>query len=207
MKNLQPHTLDPTNCRQEWNDFAGLLTSKSTLSERKDVLPFFKTRHDLSLLICSYFPKIRTLDCFAHEYEIYGDFVADLVVGDSSQHRYLLVEFEDGKPDSVFKQKGKKATPDWASRFEGAYSQLVDWLWKLEDMRSTADFANAFASHRATFQGLIVIGKGMTLLPQEQDRLKWRLDRTMVDSSAVSCVSFEGLRDDLDHWLSNYYGV
>jgi len=74
-------------------------------------------------------------------------------------------------------------------------------------MRSTADFTNAFGSRRATFQGLIVIGKGMTLLPQEQDRLKWRLDRTMIDSSAVSSVSFEGLRDDLDYWLSNYYGV
>jgi len=132
MKNLRRHTLSPANCRQEWNEFAGLLQSKPTLSERRDVLPFFKNRQDLSLLICSYFPKIKKPDCIAHEFEIYGDFVADLVVGGLWQHRYLLVEFEDGKPDSVFKQKGKRATPDWASRFEGAYSQLVDWLWKLD---------------------------------------------------------------------------
>ncbi len=159
------------------------------------------------MLICSYFPQIKKPDYFAHEFQIYGDFVADLVIGNSSQHRYLLVEFEDGKPDSVFKQKGKKATLDWAPRFEGAYSQLVDWLWKLEDMRSTADFAYTFGHRRATFQGLIVIGKGMTLLPQEQDRLKWRMDRTMIDSNAVSSVSFEELRDDLDYWLTTYHGV
>lgn len=206
MKNLTHHSIDTANCRLEWNDFDALIKSKAKLSEREDVLPFFKTHLDLSILICNYFPKIKAPDRLAHEYEIYGDFVADLVVGDSSVHRYLLVEFENGAPDSVFKRKRTKATPDWASRFEGAYSQLVDWLWKLEDMRSTSDFQSTFGSRRATFQGLIVIGKGMNLSPQEMDRLKWRIDRTMIDSNAVSCVSFEELRDDLDHWLRTYSG-
>ncbi len=133
--------------------------------------------------------------------------MADLIVGDSSVHQYLLVELENGAADSVFKQKGKKSTPDWAPRFESAYSQLVDWLWKLEDMRSTADFVNTFGSRRATFQGLIVIGKDMNLAQQEQDRLKWRMDRTMIDSNAVSSVSFNTLCDDLDHWLRVGHGV
>ncbi len=207
MKNLQPHTLAPATCRIQWNEFSSLLASKPVLSEKNDVLPFFKTRQDLSLLICNYFPKIKTPDRFAHEYEIDGSFVADLVVGDSSVHRYLLVEFENGAADSVFKKKGKKATPDWAPRFEGAYSQLIDWLWKFEDKRSTADFANTFGSRRATFQGLIVIGKDMKLSRQEQDRLKWRMDRTMIDSNAISTVSFDELSEDIDHWLKVFHGV
>jgi hypothetical protein len=207
MKNLQKHIIDPQKCRTEWMDFSNLLASKPVLSEQKDVLPFFKQRQNLSLLICNYFPKIKVPDQYAHEYEIYGDFIADLVIGDSSVHHYLLVEFEDGAADSVFKQKGKKATPDWAPRFEGAYSQLVDWLWKLEDMRSTQDFLNTFGSRRATFQGLIIIGKDMNLAVQEQDRLKWRLDKTMIDSNAISSVSFNQLSNDLDHWLTTYHGV
>jgi len=207
MKNLLPHSLNASNCRKEWGDFDALLKTKSQLNEREDVLPFFKARLDLSILICNYFPRIRTPDRVAHEYEIYGDFVADLVVGDSTVHHYLLVEFENGSSDSVFRKKGTKATPEWAPRFEGAYSQLVDWLWKLEDMRSTSDFQNTFGSRRATFQALIVIGKDMNLSAQERDRLKWRIDRTMIDSNAVSCVSFEELRDDLDHWLRTYHGV
>lgn len=207
MKNLQTHLLNPANCRAEWNDYIALLDAKPVLSEQKDILPFFKKKKDLSLLICSYFPKIKAPDHYAHEYELDGDFVADLVVGDSKVHHYLLVEFENGAADSVFKKKGKKATPDWAPRFEGAYSQLVDWLWKLEDKRSTADFVNTFGSRRATFQGLIVIGKDMKLSQQERDRLKWRMDRTMIDSNAVSMVSFDDLADDLDHWLKTYYCV
>ena len=117
------------------------------------------------------------------------------------------MEFEDGRADSVFKRKGSKATPDWAPRFEGAYSQLVDWLWKLEDMRSTADFTNTFGSHRAKFHGLIVIGKDMALSKQEEDRLRWRLDRTLIDSNAVSSVSFNELRDSMDHWLTAFHKV
>lgn len=207
MKKLLAHTVNARQGRAEWKDLESLLVTKKTLSESKDVLPFFKRRHDLSLLICNYFPKIKTPDRLAHEYEIYGDFVADLVVGDSSVHHYLLVEFEDGRADSVFTLKGRRATPVWAPRFETAYSQLVDWLWKLEDMRSTAAFVSTFGSRRATFQGLIVIGKDMALPPQEADRLKWRLDRTMIDSTPVLSVSFNELSADIDHWLRVYYGV
>ncbi|WP_426781181.1 Shedu immune nuclease family protein [Pseudomonas syringae] len=207
MKNLQPHTLAPIIARTQWDDFSTLLTNKTTLSEQRDVLPFFKNRKDLSLLICNYFPRFKSADCFAHEFAIYGDFVADLIVGDSKAKHYLLIEFEDGAPNSVFKTKGKKATPDWSSRFEGAHSQLVDWLWKLEDMRSTADFQNTFGSRRATFQGLIVIGKDMNLTPQEVDRLDWRVSRTKIDSNSLECVSFDQLASDLDHWLKTYHRV
>jgi len=207
MKKLHHHTFDALNGRQEWTEYSRLLYSKPVLNEQKDILPFFKTRHDLSVLISNYFPKIMAPDRFAHEFQIYGDFVADLIVGNSAVHRYVLVEFEDGAPDSIFKQKSNKSTPDWAPRFERAYSQLVDWLWKLEDMRSTADFVHTFGSRQASFQGLIVIGKEMNLTPQEENRLKWRMDRTMIDSNAISVVSFNELSDNLNDWLKRYYGV
>jgi hypothetical protein len=129
------------------------------------------------------------------------------VIGDSTTHHYLLVEFEDGKPESIFVKKGNKSTPDWSPRIEAAFSQLVDWLWKLEDMRSTADFQNTFGNRRATFEGLIIIGKDMDLAPQEIDRLKWRMDRTMIDSNPISCVSFNQLSEDLNFYLTTRYNV
>ena len=207
MKNLVPHSLVPAECRKEWDEFSGLLRSKRVLDERRDVLPFFRKSHHLSTLIGNYLSKIKKPNRFAHEYRIYGDFVADLIVGDASVQKYMLVEFENGSHDSVFRQKANKATPDWAPRFEGAYSQIIDWLWKLGDMRSTADFQNTFGSSQATIQGLIVIGKDMNLAPREEHRLKWRIDRTLIDSNAVSCVSFDELSIDLDHWLRTYHGV
>ena len=162
------------------------------------MLPFFKTRNDLSLLISTYFPDIRNAEYLAHEFPISGDFRADLVVGDRTNGNFVLVEFEDGSPYSIFRKPGTKAHPDWAPRFEAAFSQLVDWLWKLEDMRSTADFQNTFGSRDVRFQGLIVAGKDMNLKSRETSRLRWRVDKVMVDSTAISCVSFDGLMDDLN---------
>lgn len=207
MKALTKHAFDPKQCRVEWQELDTLLKSKHPLDEAKDILPFFKTRHDLSTLISWYFPNISNADVFAHEYPIYGDFKADLVLGDSTTHNYLLVEFENGDTDSIFKKKKGKSTPDWAQRFEGAFSQLLDWLWKLEDMRSTANFTHAFGNRQAKFQGLIVIGKDMSLSQQEIARLKWRVDKVVVDSNAVFCVSFNELCAHTDSWLKKYYGV
>ncbi|MFM7440063.1 MAG: Shedu immune nuclease family protein [Snowella sp.] len=207
MKILTKHSFDANNCRREWNELVQLLAQNQTLSEKKHILPFFKQRRALSIFISEFFPKIKKPDFFAHEYEIYRDFIADLVIGDSTTHHYLLVEFEDGKPGSIFVKKGNKSTPDWSPRIEAAFSQLVDWLWKLEDMRSTADFQNTFGSRSATFEGLIIIGKDMNLAPQEIDRLKWRMDRTRIDSKGISCLSFNQLSEELNFYLTTRYNV
>ena len=61
MKNLVFHSLNARDCRKEWQEFDALLKSKSVLDERKDILPFFKQRHNLSILICTYFPQIKKL--------------------------------------------------------------------------------------------------------------------------------------------------
>jgi hypothetical protein len=207
VKKLTSHKFDPRKCRLEWRDFDQLLKSKAVLDESRDILPFFKSRNNLSIFIATYFPSIRNADVYAHEYPISGDFKADLVVGDSSMCCYLLVEFENASVDSVFKKKRGRATPEWALRFEGAFSQIVDWLWKLDDMRSTADFARAFGGREAKFQGLIVIGKDMHLDTQEASRLKWRIDKVIVNSNYVSCISFDEMLSDLDFRLTNYYLV
>jgi Domain of unknown function (DUF4263) len=207
MKRLINHALNAAVARSQWQEYVALLKAKPVLSEARDVLPFFNSRNDLSLLIGNYFPDIRKVDVLAHEFQINGDFRADLVVGDSQSGHFLLVEFENGSPDSIFQKVGAKANPDWARRFEAAFSQLVDWLWKLEDTRTSTAFEHTFSRRDAKFQGLIVAGKDMKLAPQEKARLRWRVDKVMVDSKAVSCVSFDELATDLDFYLSKYHGV
>lgn len=205
MKELKKHLFDANKARSEWNNYDSLLQNNSELAERKDVLPFFKKSHNLSLLIGKYYPNaLINPDCFAHEFGIYGDFIADLIVGDSKTHQYVLIEFENGNPNSIFKKPTSTGKIDWASRFEGAYSQLIDWLWKLEDMRSTSDFTHTFGNRRAKFHGLIVIGKNMNLASQEQNRLDWRLDKTRIDSKEIAVISFDQLLTDFDDWLKYY---
>jgi len=74
-------------------------------------------------------------------------------------------------------------------------------------MRSTADFQNTFGIRRATFEGLIIIGKDMNLEPQEIDRLKWRMDETKINSKSISCLSFNQLSDEINFYLTTRYNV
>ena len=135
--------------RREWTEFRLLLEQRATLGERADILPFFTARKQLSLLCANYIPAIRNANRLAHEFSIHGDFRADMIVGDGALGQYVLVEFEDATPDSIFSRTSKTA-PDWSRRFESAFSQLIDWFWKLEDMRSTSEFSHVFG--RATLR-------------------------------------------------------
>ncbi len=209
MNPLNQLVFDPVQARKEWHEYKTLLASKAELKERDDILPFFKQRHHLSLLIGSYLPSTVKLDRFLHEFDIFGDFRADLIVGDFSARRYLLIEFEDGKPDSIFKRI-QRTTSDWSPRLEKAYSQLTDWLWKLNDMRNTSKFEAIFglgSSHYAEFQCVIVIGKNINLTDEEQQRLRWREKHTVINSNKFQIVSFDELLKDCDEWLVRYYGV
>ena len=202
---MTPRLLHPPVARAEWRDLKTLLASKATLSERADILPFFRSRHDLSLLIGYYFPNIRRPDVFAHEFPLGGDFTPDLVVGDSSARQYVIVQFENAADNSVF--TGSRSKKAWAPRFEGAFSQLVDWIWKLDDMRSTQDFIDTFGAADAEFRGLVVIGKDQKHTASEARRLRWRVEHTLVDSKRVDVRSFDQLSDDIDFWLSGYHQI
>ncbi len=205
MTPLDTLSFDKTECRQQWNELKLLLASAPILKERKDILPFFKARPDLCSLISLYFPKLSECDCYYNEFPI-GDFVADLIVGDRSTCRYVIVEFEDAHSESIFAVGGRK-TPIWAPRLEGAFSQLMDWLWKLDDQRSTKDFLHSFGNASAHFSGLIVTGKDVKHAPQEIDRLKWRIEKLALNSIPIDIVTFDELCAATDRWLSKYYGV
>jgi len=208
MDKLKKHNFDAVSCRKEWNEFDNLLKTNLILEERKDVLPFFKDRPHLSTLIGNQYIASKTVkvDVFAHEFKIYNNFIADLIVGDSTKREYVLIEFEDGKPNSIFDNR-QRNVPNWATRFEKGFSQLVDWMWKLDDMKTTNDFENNFGSRDAKFYGLIIIGKNMNLEQQEIKRLKWRLNNVVINSRHISCVSFDELKDDLDFNLKTYHHI
>lgn len=207
MKVMQGFVFDSAQCRKDVNELKQLLINKAELKEAEDILPFFKMRPNICSLITNYFPYIKSGDLIAPEYSIGGDFRADLIVGSSIDKKYILVEFEDGNPDSIFKLKKGKSKRDWSKRFEGAYSQLTDWLWKLEDNRSTANFTSTFGGQRAKFHGLIITGKDMNLIPEEVDRLKWRMDTTSIDNNQINVISFNELHADMDFWLTKYHNV
>lgn len=204
MKNFLSLDFEPRSCRSQLAELQQLLQSKPSLSERDDILPFFRKRHHLSAFVASYHTKINRFDRVAFEYDLFGDFTADLVVGDSAKKSYCFVEFEDAKPNSIFETKVGKSSPEWSSRFEKGFSQIIDWFWKLDDLEKTDDFENRFNGRTIDYMGLLIIGRNEYLEPRERKRLNWRQQNIILNSKHIYCLTFDELYDDLLFRLNKY---
>jgi hypothetical protein len=201
MKGFNKFRWDPDQCRQELTALRQLLGSAATLKERSEILPFLQQHVHLSSFIGSYDSDVTLFDLYAHEYPLFGDFTCDLVVGDSQARRYVFVEFEDAAPQSLFVPK--KATPEWAPRFEHGYSQILDWFWKLHDMEKTHDYADRFGA-AMRYSGLLIVGRAQHLEPRELRRLEWREDLVRINSRPIRCRTYDQLADDLERRLTAY---
>ena len=201
MKSLESLTFNPLLCRAELSELAEHLEENTVLHERKHVLPFFRERKHLSAFLGSYITYFSSFDRIAFEYDIFGDFKADLVVGDSQSGRYLFIEFEDASPNSIFDKKRGKSTLEWSPRFEHGFSQLIDWFWKLQDMQQTREFMNRFGHEMVDYYGMLVVGRMGDLEQKERDRLRWRRSRVLVDTTHIICITYDELLKDLDNRL------
>jgi hypothetical protein len=193
---------DPVQCRIEAEQLRDLLATNRDLQERKQVLPFFKERLQLSAFLGSYHPEIVRHDLVAHELPLFGDFVADLVVGDSKNGAFAFIEFEDASPESIFVKR--KATPDWSPRFEHGFSQLVDWFFKIDEQSPTVDFEAKFGTRTVRHLGILVIGRTEHLGKREEQRLRWRQEFVLLNSKQILCKTFDNLRDDILARLERY---
>ena len=193
---LAPLRFDPQACEGELVAFEGLLAGKAELGERADVLPFFRAHPQLTAFIGSYHPNLITPDRLGLEVPLFGMFQADAIVGDRARNAYCLIEFEDGRAGSVFVRRGRRIS-DWAPRFEHGFSQIVDWLWLLDDQGQTATAEDFFGTRHPDVYTLLVIGRDRELSAIERRRLAWRGRHVLVDSQHMRCCTFDQLAADL----------
>jgi hypothetical protein len=146
VKDFKVIVYDPAKVRKELADLDKLLKSRPSLSERKDLIPFFKRREQLSAFIGTYALNIGPGTHLAYEFPFLGDFAADFIVGNREQGEYLVVELEDATPTSVFTKVTGKKTKEWSRRFDHGYSQLIDWFSCLDDYRRTNKFIDEVAA-------------------------------------------------------------
>jgi Domain of unknown function (DUF4263) len=197
MKEFSRHRMDLDSCRREIQALQRLLQKFSRLDERTQILPFFRRRPHLAALCGLYNSHIARFDLLAWEYDLFGDFSCDLVVGDSVKKTYSFIEFEDAGPRSLFVRRGKKATREWSPRFDHGFGQIIDWFYKLNDRTNSDEFQSRFGARSIDFTGTLVIGRTRYLSEGERLRLRWRREHVIVHSKRVQCVTFDELLDDL----------
>jgi Domain of unknown function (DUF4263) len=194
MKEFLHVDFDPMKCRLELAEFRTLLASKQDLEEATDIKPFFESHLQLASFVGCYGPDITHYELLAFQYQLFGDYSCDMVVGDPGNKSYGFIEWEDATDGSLFRQQGRKATPEWATRFEHAFSQLVDWYGKLDDMARTDEFEVRFGARNIRYFGLLIAGRDAHLAhPRERRRWEWRGQKVLVDSLPVWCVTYDQL--------------
>ena len=204
MKNFDAIEIDLDRSKTELREFGAMLdgTGSGPLNERQHILGFFRDRRHLSALIGYLYTACGRIDRIAYEFDFFGDYAADLVVGDSERATYTFIEFENAASDSIFKKAGKKQTLEWSQRFEKGYSQIIDWFWKMSDMSQTGTLRDRFDDAGSIqYQGLLVIGRSTDLEPLQQARLTWRREKVVVDSKHINCFTFDELRWQLEDKL------
>jgi Domain of unknown function (DUF4263) len=194
MKHFESIQFDANRCREELYAFRSLLESNHELKEKR-ILRFLREHVQFAAFIGSINMEVRSIDRFALEFPLFGDFTCDLVVGGSTSLAYCFIEFEDGGPKSVFVQKNRDA-PEWAPRFDHGYSQIIDWFWKLADMSRTDEFEHRFGGRSIDYTALLIIGRN-TFSAREASRLKWRQQNVVVNSKHINCYTLEDLYEAL----------
>jgi hypothetical protein len=194
MKSFQSILFDPSKCREELAEFSRLLDTNAELEERM-IVQFFRDRVQLSGSLGLINPNVQSVDRIAFEYPLFGDFVCDLVVGDSTSLSYCFIEFEETGPRSVFVERNRE-TPEWASRFEHGFSQIIDWFWKLDDMSRTGDFEHRFGGRSIHWMACLIVGR-KTFGTREAERLTWRQNHVVVNSRHIICMNYEDLHETL----------
>jgi hypothetical protein len=200
---LEPVAFDPADFRKELGEFDALLKSKADLKEREEIIPFFKERKHITAYIGALYLRLAVATEVCFDFDITGNFEADLLAGSRSAGQFCIVEFEPGEEDAIFK-KQKRKNPEWSARFEHAFSQIVDWFWALEDQKGSQEFRTTFGDGEITFASLLVMGRSASLDDAKKRRMAWRTKKVLIDSNKVTCITFDDLYADLKEKFEFY---
>jgi hypothetical protein len=155
--------LDPRQCGVEIDEFGVMLASRTELSEQHDIQPFFKSRLQISAFIGSFMRNIGPATQICFEYQFFGDYAADLVLGDKAYRQFCVIEFEDGRAQSIFKPSQSGNTRVWSPRFEHGFSQIIDWYTMLDDLKKSQRFKRDFGDGHVRFSAMLIIGRDASL--------------------------------------------
>lgn len=191
---------DISEARKQLQTFGEFLTNHPTFKEQTVLAKLDAWKH-----LFGFAPNsLNACDCLKFEFEL-GNFRADAVIGDSVEHRFCFIEFEDALKTSIF-TKSKRSYDTWSKRFEGGFSQLIDWFEHLNYMEHNPLLKDTFGSQTIEIEGILVIGRDAFLDDQNRCRLRWRQNHVLIDSHKIACLTFDQFYRKIDRRINRYGG-
>ncbi len=112
-------------------------------------------------------------DLIKFEFGIKGLFRADLAIGNHKSRKFVLIEFEDGQENSLFKG-GTRKYRYWSPRLEHGFGQVVDWGWAKHSHPSDVAFTNSFGGNVLDDCYVVVCGRNPPAGSLEEQRFDFR---------------------------------
>ena len=180
--------------RQAISEFRILLNTHIELEEKKHLQPFFKKHPVLIFLLAGLGRVSRTkVDEYEFEFDLWQDLVCDIGIGDSEANTYCLIELEGAQKNSLFKNKPKNY-PKYSDRLECGYSQIIDWFFKIDELKNTSGIKRRFAGEYPRVNAVLIIGRSHFLNTDlERNRFNWRRDNTLIGAKNVNCLTYDEL--------------
>jgi hypothetical protein len=205
MPDFKPHEIDWVACRDQVRQLQALLDSSDDLGEAT-LCDLLEPSLHLRAAVGHYNRLFRQPDRLAWQYPIFGEFRCDFAIGDWTRKAYTFIECQDARPNSIFVRQGARATRAWSPRFEGGYSQLIDWFYKFDVMTNTPDMEARLGERSVRYVGVLIIGRDQHLTAGERLRLKWWQDHVVVNSRHIFCVTYDELIQDLLFFIDKFAG-
>lgn len=174
-----------------------LLNSQEELEEKRDIQPFFNNHPALIIAMADLVSMSSVnIDELEFEFQLWHDFICDIGFGSSKTNTYCLIELEDAKKSSIFKNKPKNH-PKFSDKFEGGFSQIIDWFWKIDGLKNNSTtIEHLFSTHNPIIKSILIIGRSHFFKSSSEiARFKWRIEKTIVDSKKIQCYTYDELLD------------
>lgn len=210
MITLFPHKFDIQECERELQELKTLLTKNLEIAEtgKNGLQKFFSDRPNLILLL-GYWHFGLEPALYKPEVSLFSnEFRADFVVADRQKKKFVFIEFEDAKENSIFKMKSGQSDSsntsyEWSPRYEHGLSQVIDWYYRMDDYERTNKFEEYFGHNQVNYTGLLVIGRDQFLQQSGlMKRFLWRSNKTIINSKPLHCITFDKLLEESMEKLS-----
>ena len=177
---------------------AELASFRSWIAERpwfpeKAVVAEIAARRQMACLL-GYTILMPAPDLIKFEFEVKGLFRADLVVGNGKSRKFVLVEFEDGKEDSLFRG-GTRKYRYWSPRLEHGFGQVLDWGWAKHTHPGDVAFTNSFGGKVLDDCYVVVCGRNPKPGSLDEERFDFRRTRLHLSGVLLQLYTYNNLLD------------
>lgn len=203
MINMIPAKLDLTTANTDLTALDKLLAENDELDETGpgSLQEFFTLRPNLLLLMSRAFCPGLLPAAYLPDCSVVHEFRADYAVANQDRSKFLFVEFENAKENSIFSFKAKtkaNRSYQWSRTFEHGFSQVVDWYYRISDYQKTSKIEEHFGAPQIDYVGILLLGRDRFLKKAGlKQRFEWRRKFTVINSQHLHCFTFDELALEL----------